>query len=117
MPEIIRNIADEQKFRFKRSLRLCLQKVLKRGVRCCTVTPDPNRRIEYSIKASSTQAMWKLYASDEGSEEKYRCAGTYTTLEMRAYFNKIGCYLEEHEWRDVGLGYKAEITQLAKRNS
>ena len=81
------------------------------------MTPDPNRRIEYWIKASSTQAMWKLYASDEGSEEKYQWAGTYRTQEMRAYFNEIGCYLEEYEWRDVGSGYKAEITQLAKRNS
>ena len=112
----VRNIANEYEFQFKRSLRLSLKKIFKRGLHCCSHLPNSNRRTKYWLKTSSNGAIWELHVPHNKSSREIKCAGIYTPTEMRKYLDKSGCFLNEQEWLDIGLGRTAEVTQLNTEN-
>ena len=60
--------------------------------------------------------MWELHVPQNESSREIKCAGIYTPTEMRKYLDKSGCFLNEQEWLDIGLGRTAEVTQLNTEN-
>ena len=36
-------------------------------------------------------------------------SGTYTPDELRQYFEDVGFYMDDQDWRDYGLGFTSEV--------
>ena len=36
-------------------------------------------------------------------------SGTFSPAELRQYFDEVGFYMDDQDWRDYGLGYTADV--------
>jgi hypothetical protein len=68
----------------------------------------------YWIKKINRGNAWELYVSSEDAlGYRYRLYnGTYTPQDLRNYFETVDYELDEDHWREIGLGYPAEIICL-----
>jgi len=55
-----------------------------------------------------------LYCAREESLRKRIYAGTFKPDELHDYFDRVGFYLEEWQWLDMGLAYTATILKFNK---
>jgi hypothetical protein len=39
-------------------------------------------------------------------------SGTFSPTELRQYFDEVGFYMHDQDWRDYGLGYTSEVIDL-----
>ena len=40
-------------------------------------------------------------------------SGTFSPTELRQYFDEVGFYMDEQDWRDYGLGYTADVNDVS----
>lgn len=90
------------------------QRVFAMGYHTYSGGPGCCWSANYWIKKINRGNAWELYLSSEDAlSYRYRLFnGTYTPQDLRNYFDTVDYELEEDHWREIGLGYSAEIICL-----
>ena len=66
----------------------------------------------YWIKRLGKGEYWELYGSIEPALSRREYAGTFTPDELRQYFEEVGFYMDDQDWREHGLGFSAEVYRI-----
>ena len=66
----------------------------------------------YWIKRLGKGEYWELYGSIEPALSRREYAGTFTPDELRQYFEDVGFYMDDRDWREYGLGFSAEVCRI-----
>ena len=114
MSKITTNIADHKRFQTNQLLRTEMDKELRDsfdlGRHWYSGSPGTSWRTNYWVKMLDKRARYELYSSQEESIEEPVYAGTFTPSGFREHFDSVGFFeLEEDCWREIGLGYTAEV--------
>jgi len=90
------------------------QRVFAMGYHTYSGGPGCCWSANYWIKKINRGNAWELYVSSEDAlSYRYRLYnGTYTPQDLRNYFDTVDYELDEDHWREIGLGYSAEIICL-----
>jgi len=88
------------------------KRVFDLGEHCYSGAPGLCWSTNYWIKRISKGEYWELYCTTEDSPKERQFSGTYTPSELRGYFDEVGFYMDEQDWRDYGLGYSAEVMDV-----
>ena len=117
MSKITISIADHKRFQTSQLFRTQMDKELRDsfdlGRHRYSGGPGMSWRTNYWVKMLDKRAKYELYFSQEESIEEPEYAGTFTPTELREYFDGVGSLvLEEDCWREIGLGYTADVIDL-----
>ena len=90
------------------------QRVFNLGYHTYSGGPGCCWNANYWVKRVRRGEQWELYISSETAlSYRYRLYnGTYSAMNLRDYFESVGFELEEDHWRELGLGYLAEVIPL-----
>ena len=66
----------------------------------------------YWIKRLGKGEYWELYGSIVPALSRREYAGTFTPDELRQYFEEVGFYMDDQDWREYGLGFSAEVYRI-----
>lgn len=100
--------------RFVKGSKRGRQRVFAMGYHTYSGGPGCCWSANYWIKKKNRGNAWELYvSSEEALSYRYRLYnGTYTPQDLRNYFDTVDYELDEDHWREIGLGYSAEIICL-----
>ena len=117
MSKIATNIAVHKRFQTNQLLRTEMDKELRDsfdlGRHWYSSAPGTSWRTNYWVKMLDKRAKYELYFSQEESIEEPEYAGTFTPTELREYLDGVrSLVLDEDCWREIGLGYIAEVIYL-----
>ena len=90
------------------------KRVFDLGTHSYSGAPGLSWTTNYWIKRLGKGELWELYASIEPALSRREYSGTYTPGELRQYFEDVGFYMDDQDWRDYGLGWSAEIINLGR---
>ena len=88
------------------------KRVFDLGRHCIATAPGLSWQTNYWIKKIEKGRRWELYASEEESLRTRQYCGTYTPSDLRKELELGDFFLDEEEWRWMGLGDKAEVVNL-----
>ena len=89
------------------------KRVFDLGEHCYSGAPGLCWSTNYWIKRLGKGEYWELYASVEPALSRRQYSGTYTPEELRQYFEDVGFYMDDQDWRGYGLGWTAEIIDIS----
>ena len=89
------------------------KRVFDLGEHCYSGAPGLSWRTNYWIKRLGKGEYWELYASLEPALSRREYSGTFSPAELRQYFDEVGFYMDEQDWRDYGLGYTADVNDVS----
>ena len=89
------------------------KRVFKLGEHSYSGAPGLSWSTNYWIKRLGKGEHWELYASIEPALSRRMYSGTYTPQEFRQYFEDVGFYMDDQDWRDYGLGWNAEVIYIS----
>ena len=100
--------------RFEKGSKRGRQRVFTMGYHTYSGGPGCCWSANYWIKKINKGKDWELYLSSESAlSYKYRLYnGTYSASNLREYFESVEFELPEDHWREIGLGYPAEVIAL-----
>ena len=109
MPEAA-NIADHPYFQYLKDLRPTIRVFDLGGMNIL----GRQVKLENQLLGQKyARKKWELYCSQENSLRKREYAGTYSPTELHEYFDEVG-FIEDWQWREMGLAYTADILVLDK---
>ena len=111
MSKITINIADHPRARAQKSLR-SRKRVFDLGGHSYSGAPGLCWSTNYWIKRIGKGESWELYATLEEAPGQRVYSGTFSPVELRQYFDDVAFYLDEEEWLELGLAYKAELINI-----
>ena len=85
------------------------QRVFDLGLHWYSGAPGLSWFTNYWVKKIQRGTRWELYCSREESLCRREYCGTFEADELRDYFDDVGFYLDDEEWREMGLGRMADI--------
>ena len=88
------------------------KRVFDLGTHSYSGVPGLSWTTNYWIKRLGKGEFWELYASIEPALSRREYSGTYTPDELRQYFEDVGFYMDDQDWRDYGLGNTADIIDI-----
>ena len=89
------------------------KRVFNLGEHSYSGAPGLSWSTNYWIKRLGKGEYWELYASIEPALSRRMYSGTYTPQELRQYFEDVGFYMDDQDWRDYGLGWNAEVNYIS----
>ena len=89
------------------------KRVFNLGEHSYSGAPGLSWSTNYWIKRLGKGEYWELYASIEPALSRRMYSGTYTPQELRQYFEDVGFYMDDQDWRDYGLGRNAEVNYIS----
>ena len=97
--------------RYVKGSRRGKQSVFNLGYHFHSCNPGSHWSANYWIKKKRGGIRWELYcAFDGGLSYRNRVfGGEYSALELKDYLSSINFELEEEHWREIGLGFPAEV--------
>lgn len=100
--------------RFEKGSKRGQQRVFTMGYHTYSGGPGCCWSANYWIKKINKGKAWELYlSSEEALSYRYRIYnGTYSAEQLRDYFESVDFDLDEDHWREIGLGYPAEVIVL-----
>ena len=111
MSKITINIADHPRSRAQKALRR-RKRVFDLGGHSYSGAPGLCWSTNYWIKRIGKGESWELYATLEEAPRQRVYSGTFSPVELRQYFDDVAFYLDEEEWLELGLAYKAELINI-----
>jgi len=81
------------------------KRVFDLGEHCYSGVPGLCWSTNYWIKRIGKGELWELYGTLEEAPRQRVYSGTFSPIELRQYFDEVGFYMDEQDWRDYGLGY------------
>ena len=88
------------------------KRVFDLGTQSYSGAPGLSWTTNYCIKRLGKGESWELYASIEPALSRREYSGTFSPTELRQYFDEVGFYMDEQDWRDYGLGYTADVNDV-----
>ena len=88
------------------------KRVFDLGTHSYSGAPGLSWRTNYWIKRLGKGEYWELYASLEPALSRREYSGTFTSGQLRQYFEEVGFYMDDQDWRDYGLGWNAEVNYI-----
>ena len=85
------------------------KRVFDLGTHSYSGAPGLSWRTNYWIKRLGKGEYWELYASLEPALSRREYSGTFTPDQLRQYFEDVGFYMDDQDWRDYGLGFTSEV--------
>ena len=85
------------------------KRVFDLGTHSYSGAPGLSWTTNYWIKRLGKGEYWELYASIEPALSRREYSGTFTPDQLRQYFEDVGFYMDDQDWRDYGLGWNAEV--------
>jgi hypothetical protein len=85
------------------------KRVFDLGMHSYLGAPGLSWTTNYCIKRLGKGEYWELYASIEPALSRREHAGTFTPDQLRRYFEDVGFYMDDQDWRDYGLGFTSEV--------
>ena len=100
--------------RYQKGSKRGRQRVFTMGYHTYSGGPGCCWSANYWIKKINQGKAWEVYLSSESAlSYKYRhYNGTYSAEHLRDYFESVDFELDEVHWREIGLGYPAEVIAL-----
>ena len=100
--------------RYEKGSKRGRQRVFTMGYHTYSGGPGCCWSANYWIKKINKGKAWELYlSSEEALSYRYRIYnGTYSAEHLRDYFESVDFELDEDHWREIGLGYPAEVIVL-----
>ena len=112
MSATITSIESHRDFLSGPALRTRKQ-VFDLGTHSYSGAPGLSWRTNYWIKRLGKGEYWELYASLEPALSRREYSGTFTPGQLRQYFEDVGFYMDDQDWRDYGLGWNAEVNYIS----
>ena len=89
------------------------KRVFDLGEHCYSGAPGLCWSTNYWIKRIGKGESWELYGTLEEAPRQRVYSGTFSPAELRQYFDEVGFYMDDQDWRDYGLGYTADVNDVS----